>query len=128
MTSLPATPTVGTLPGLDWHDLRRAQAYGRKLQALAMASFLCRIGRRLVSAVRELWRRRADRFALVHMSDHMLADIGLRRMDVQGIAYGVIPIEHVRAQPAPTPRSAEVAILRPRTRRSGPDRELDAAA
>lgn len=129
MTSLPATPpTVGTPPGLDWHDLQSARAHGRRLHAQAMAGFLANTARKLGSAIGKLLQPRAERFALLHMNDHMLADLGLRRMDVQGMAYGVIPVEQVRGQPEPTSRTAVVASFRPRPRAPAPDPELDAAA
>lgn len=129
MTRLPATPpTVGTPPGLDWHDLQDARAHGRQLQAEAVAGFLARIARAPGFALRRLVRRRADRFALLSMNDHLLADIGLRRMDVQAIAYGVIPVEQVSASCERTPRSAEVTRLRARPAAQEPRPELDAAA
>lgn len=129
MATLPATPpTVGMRPGLDWHELQCACAYGRQLQAQAMHDFLAGIARAVGSAVRGLMRRRADRFALLHMNDRMLADLGLRRMDVQGIAYGVIPVEQVTLLPEPASWSAEVAVLRPRRGAQRPHAGLDAAA
>jgi uncharacterized protein YjiS (DUF1127 family) len=129
MARLPATPpTVGTPPGLDWHDLQSARAHGRLLHAQAMASFLASTARALGSAIGRLLRPRPDRFALLHMNDHMLADLGLRRMDVQAIAYGVIPVEQVAAPPTPALENAKVEILRPRPIAASQDRELDAAA
>jgi len=129
MTRLPATPpTVGTPPGLDWHEPQRGLDRGRQLRAEAMAALLTRIGRAVGAAVRERLQRRADHFALMHMSDRMLADIGLRRLDVRGVVYGVLPIEQVTAQPAAMPKSADVAVLPPRPAAVEADRELDAAA
>lgn len=129
MARLPATPpTVGTPPGLDWHDPQSARACGRLLDAGATAKFLTGVVRALASATGRLLQPRADRFALLHMNDHMLADLGLRRMDVQGMAYGVIPVEQVRSQPEPGSRTAVVASFRPRPRAPAGGRELDAAA
>jgi uncharacterized protein YjiS (DUF1127 family) len=65
-------------------------------------------------------RRKADRRLLLGLNDHLLADLGLTRADIQGVVWGVVPVTAVGEREP----SAEVVPLRP----SATTAELRAAA
>lgn len=130
----------GDLPRHDAARDRTALALerGRDLQAGAVNPFLRNVVAGTLSLVRaavvrplqRFGRRRASSWSLLALNDRMLADIGLRRGDLQGRAYGVIPVEQIAA---PGPRAAElvadVTILRPKQAPSRePPTSLDPAA
>ena len=65
------------------------------------------------------WRqRRAARrrglHGLMHMSDRVLADIGVRRADVHAAISGMMPVEHLARTQGGVPWTAQVHALRPR--------------
>jgi uncharacterized protein YjiS (DUF1127 family) len=71
---------------------------------------------RLLGAVR-LWRtprRRAGLHDLMHMSDRMLADIGVRRADVHAAMSGLMPAQNIARTRGGAPWTAQVHRLRPR--------------
>jgi uncharacterized protein YjiS (DUF1127 family) len=85
---------------------------------------------RLLSAWRQ-WRaarRRARLHELVHMSDRMLADIGVRRADVHAAMSGLVPPQHLARTRGGTPWTAQVYTLHPQSRRRSNAADLDAAA
>lgn len=53
----------------------------------------------VVASLRRVLRQRRDTLFLLSMNDRMLADIGLMRADVQGLAYGIIPVEQFARGP-----------------------------
>jgi uncharacterized protein YjiS (DUF1127 family) len=67
----------------------------------------------------ERWRqRRAARprarlHGFVHMSDRMLADIGVRRADVHAALSGMMPVEQIARTRGGSPWTAQVHVLRP---------------
>jgi uncharacterized protein YjiS (DUF1127 family) len=76
-------------------------------------------------------RRRADLHDLMHMSDRMLADIGVRRADVHAALSGLVPARNIARTSGGTPWTAPVHTLRPQCpERSDPmcGRDLSAAA
>ena len=66
------------------------------------------------------WRqRRAARcgarlHGFMHMSDRMLADIGVRRADVHAAMSGMMPVEHIARTQGGQPWTAEIYPLRRR--------------
>jgi uncharacterized protein YjiS (DUF1127 family) len=113
-----------------WDDLHQAIERGRDLRAQAVnlglrraAAAAWRIGCVLLKPLRRASRRQADTRLLLGLSDHMLADIGLERADVRGMAYGVIPIPR-RDDAAQAPASAAVVPLAARR----PGRPIEALA
>jgi uncharacterized protein YjiS (DUF1127 family) len=64
------------------------------------------------------WRQRraAQRCArlhgFTHMSDRMLADIGVRRADVHAAMNGMMPVEHIARTQGGRPWTAEIRPLR----------------
>ena len=117
---------------------QQALERGRELQAEAInralrsgADVLVRLARAVVIApLRGRRRNRMDASALLGLNDRLLADIGLRRGDVQGIAYGVIPAAQLTpAKRAQQPAStAEVTVLPFKRRDRDASRDLNAAA
>jgi uncharacterized protein YjiS (DUF1127 family) len=99
-----------------------AVATVRRMTALSGA--VCR-------AMRRRRRRRAGLHALLDMDHRLLADIGLRRGDLDAVMSGVLPIEQVASvieEPAPA-GSRPLLVLVPRTRDGASVRgDLDAAA
>ena len=72
--------------------------------------------RRLLSAGRH-WRaprRRAGLHDFMHMSDRMLADIGVRRADVHAAMSGLMPPQHIARTRGGAPWTAQIQRLRPR--------------
>ena len=74
---------------------------------------------RLLTSLRERYaaRRRAQLHGFVHMSDRMLADIGVRRADVHAAISGMVPVEHIARTHGGAPWTAPVHALRPQARR-----------
>jgi uncharacterized protein YjiS (DUF1127 family) len=68
-------------------------------------------------------QRRMDRRLLLGLNDHLLADLGLTRADIQGVVWGVVPVAAVGEGPE---ASAEVVPLRQKPAQAPP--ELPAAA
>jgi uncharacterized protein YjiS (DUF1127 family) len=64
------------------------------------------------------WRRRrtarrgARLHGFIHMSDRMLADIGVRRADVHAAMSGMMPVEHIARTQGGRPWTAEIHPLR----------------
>lgn len=70
---------------------------------------------RLLGAWRQ-WRarrRRARLHEFVHMSDRMLADIGVRRADIHAALSGMMPAQHLARTHSETPWTAPVHKLCP---------------
>jgi uncharacterized protein YjiS (DUF1127 family) len=88
---------------------------------------------RLVSAWRQ-WRaarRRARLHEFVHMSDRMLADIGVRRADVHAAMSGLMPPQHIARTSGGAPWTAQIHTLRTRHRQAPevlPAKDCSAAA
>jgi uncharacterized protein YjiS (DUF1127 family) len=61
-------------------------------------------------------RRRAQLHCFMHMSDRMLADIGVRRADVHAAISGMVPVEHIARTHGAAPWTAPVHALRPQAR------------
>jgi uncharacterized protein YjiS (DUF1127 family) len=61
-------------------------------------------------------RRRAQLHGFMHMSDRMLADIGVRRADVHAAMSGMMPVEHIVRTHGAAPWTAQVQALRPQAR------------
>jgi uncharacterized protein YjiS (DUF1127 family) len=74
-------------------------------------------------------RRRTDLHAFMHMSDRMLADIGVRRADIHAAMSGLMPPERIARTHGGRPWSAQVCRLRPHCRQpSEAATDLSAAA
>ena len=73
---------------------------------------------RMVNAwrARRAARRRAQLHGFVHMSDRMLADIGVRRADVHAAISGMMPVEHIVRTHGAAAWTAPVQELRPQSR------------
>jgi uncharacterized protein YjiS (DUF1127 family) len=86
--------TVGRFRPPEWHEVERAILAGRRLRA----EWVRQQAARLIGRLRERWlgpagqtlRRRGELKALLALDDRMLADIGVRRAEVQGVLYGVL--------------------------------------
>ncbi|HEU0224365.1 MAG TPA: DUF1127 domain-containing protein [Steroidobacteraceae bacterium] len=59
-------------------------------------------------------RRRAHVREFMHMSDRMLADIGVRRADVHAAMSGLVPARHIARTTGGSSWTAQVHRLRPR--------------
>jgi uncharacterized protein YjiS (DUF1127 family) len=85
----------------------------------------------LCRAMRRRRRRRADLDVLLDMDHRLLADIGLRRGDLDAVMAGVVPIEQIASpveEPAPV-RLRPILVLVPGGRGDALVRgDLDAAA
>jgi uncharacterized protein YjiS (DUF1127 family) len=57
-------------------------------------------------------RRGARLHGFMHMSDRMLADIGVRRADVHAAMSGMMPVEHIARTQGGRPWTAEIHPLR----------------
>ena len=67
----------------------------------------------------------------MHMSDRMLADIGVRRADIHAALSGLVPAQHIARTSGGTPWTASVHTLRPQCREPSDamcGRDLSAAA
>ena len=76
---------------------------------------------RLLSAWRQ-WRaarRRAHLHDFMHMSDRMLADIGVRRADIHAALSGLVPAQHIARTHGGAPWTAPVHKLCPQCREPG---------
>jgi uncharacterized protein YjiS (DUF1127 family) len=75
-------------------------------------------------------RSRAPLDGFMHMSDRMLADIGVRRADLHAAISGVVPMEHIARTHGGAAWTAQVHDLRPQAgRRNGSvGEDLDVAA
>jgi uncharacterized protein YjiS (DUF1127 family) len=85
---------------------------------------------RLLSAGRH-WRpprRRAGLHDFIHMSDRMLADIGVRRADVHAAMSGLMPAQHIARTRGGARWTAQVHRLHPQRDRRSNAADLDAAA
>lgn len=81
------------------------------------------VGRSLAAGVARRRQRRADGRLLLGLNDHLLADLGLTRADIQGVVWGVVPVSAVGEAPE---ASAEVVPLRQKPGQAPPG--LPAAA
>ena len=74
--------------------------------------------KRLIGAWRQrrAARRRTNLHDFIHMSDRMLADIGVRRADVHAAMSGLLPAPHIARTRGGRPWSAQVCRLQPRCR------------
>ena len=72
-------------------------------------------------------RRGARLHGFMHMSDRMLADIGVRRADVHAAMSGMMPVEHIARTQGGRPWTAEIHPLRRRPEVIAAD-DLSAAA
>jgi uncharacterized protein YjiS (DUF1127 family) len=76
-------------------------------------------------------RRRAHMHEFMHMSDRMLADIGVRRADIHAALSGLMPAQHIARTHGGTPWTSTVHTLRPQSREPSDamcGRDLSAAA
>jgi len=76
-------------------------------------------------------RRRMQLHGFTHMSDRMLADIGVRRADVHAAISGMVPVEHIARTHGGSPWTAQIHALRPQARErpeASAANDLDAAA
>jgi uncharacterized protein YjiS (DUF1127 family) len=70
-------------------------------------------------------RRRAQLYGLMRMSDRILADIGVRRADVQAAVSGLMPVEHIARTRGGSPWTAQVHALRPQARERSQANDTD---
>jgi uncharacterized protein YjiS (DUF1127 family) len=89
-----------------WVRRQRAMALGRQLHGEVMGRVIRVAGAALgliripvVARLRRLARQRRNTSMLLSLNDRMLADLGLMRADVQGLAYGVIPMPQLTSEP-----------------------------
>jgi uncharacterized protein YjiS (DUF1127 family) len=81
--------------------------------------------------INAMMRRRAHMHEFMHMSDRMLADIGVRRADIHAALSGLVPAQHIARTHGGTPWTATVHTLRPQCRDATealPQKDLSAAA
>lgn len=88
-------------------------AHSKRCNWLSMITRLLGVGCR-----RQGPRRRAGLHDFMHMSDRMLADIGVRRADVHAAISGLMPPQHIARTRGGAPWTAEVHRLRPRCRQA----------
>lgn len=89
--------------------------------------------RRLLGAWRQrrAARRRAHLAEFVHLSDRMLADIGVRRADLHAAMSGLVPAAQIGRSRDARPWTAEIHRLRPTCGEAAealPAKDLSAAA
>jgi uncharacterized protein YjiS (DUF1127 family) len=86
--------TVGRFRSPEWHEVERAVLAGRRLRAKWMrqqaARLIGHLKERWLGPARQAKRRRSELKALLALDDRTLADIGVRRAEVQGVLYGVL--------------------------------------
>jgi uncharacterized protein YjiS (DUF1127 family) len=70
-------------------------------------------------------RRHAQLHGLMHMSDRMLADIGVRRADVHAAINGLMPVEHIARTRGGSPWTAQIHALRPQARERSEANDTD---
>jgi uncharacterized protein YjiS (DUF1127 family) len=76
-------------------------------------------------------RRGAGLHHFMHMSDRMLADIGVRRADVHAAMSGLMPPQHIARTTGGAPWTAQIHRLRTRPRAAPetlPGKDCSAAA
>jgi uncharacterized protein YjiS (DUF1127 family) len=77
-------------------------------------------------------RHRAQLHGFMHMSDRMLADVGVRRADVHAAISGLVPVAHLARTHGGTAWTARVQALRPdvsqQSKASAANDDLSAAA
>jgi uncharacterized protein YjiS (DUF1127 family) len=61
---------------------------------------------KLIGPWRRAHRRRSDLRGLRSLDDRLLADIGVRRSDVEAVLYGQMPIDQLRRRDEPIVASA----------------------
>jgi uncharacterized protein YjiS (DUF1127 family) len=86
---------------------------------------------KVIEPWRRARRRRRDLCKLRSLDDRLLADIGVRRSDVEAVLYGQMPVEQLRRRDGhPATSAARMATADPERRPVGkPDRDaLDRAA
>ena len=93
------------------------------VSAAAAVAAVVWVKRALGSGMARRRQRRADGRLLLGLNDHLLADLGLTRADIQGVVWGVVPMAAVGEAPE---ASAEVVPLRQKAGQAPP--ELPAAA
>jgi uncharacterized protein YjiS (DUF1127 family) len=80
-----------------------------------LMSALMRLLRTITSWRRRRAARRRGVHGWMHMSDRMLADIGVRRADVHAAMSGMMPVAHIGRTRGGVPWTAQVHALRPRS-------------
>lgn len=99
----------GAGAGADWRASERLIGRARALRARSVAAIMHHLARVILGLV-ELaarTRRRSRRSqGLVGLSDHLLADIGVRRADLHALVYARAPLARIK----PT-RDDNVAVL-----------------
>jgi uncharacterized protein YjiS (DUF1127 family) len=86
-------------------------------QELGLISAMARLLRRVTG-----WRRRraarrdTQLHVFMHLSDRMLADIGVRRADVHAALSGLMPVQHIGRTQGGSSWTAPVHALRPHAR------------
>jgi uncharacterized protein YjiS (DUF1127 family) len=98
-------------------------AHSKHRNWLSMITRLLGMGR-----CRQSPRRRAGLHDFMHMSDRMLADIGVRRADVHAAMSGLMPPQHIARTRGGVPWTAQIHTLRPQSHRRSNAADLDAAA
>jgi uncharacterized protein YjiS (DUF1127 family) len=85
---------------------------------------------RLIAKWRQCRAARLDvrLHGFTHMSDRMLADIGVRRADVHAAMSGMMPVEHLARTRGGRPWTAEVHPLRRASSKAVAANDLSAAA
>lgn len=94
-------------PNEIWAKRQRPPTRGRLPRGVATGAALRRWGGRMawllrtaiVAPLRRVLGQRRDTLFLLSMNDRMLADIGLMRADVQGLACSIIPVGHFAPDP-----------------------------
>ena len=88
-----------------------------KSQAHSTLAAMARLLRMVTSwRRRRAARRRTHLHGFMSMSDHMLADIGVRRADVHAAISGLVPVEHIARTHGGSPWTARIHALRPAVR------------
>jgi uncharacterized protein YjiS (DUF1127 family) len=86
-------------------------------QKLGLMAAMARLVRRVTGwRPRRAARRDTQLHVFMHMSDRMLADIGVRRADVHAALSGLIPVQHIGRTHGGSPWTAPVHALRPHER------------
>jgi uncharacterized protein YjiS (DUF1127 family) len=85
-----------------------------KSQEQGSMTALMRLPRTIASWRQRRAARRRGLHGLMHMSDRMLADIGVRRADVHAAISGMMPVEHLARTHGGVPWTAQVHALYPR--------------
>jgi uncharacterized protein YjiS (DUF1127 family) len=63
-----------------------------------VAALITHVRNRWLAPVLQVVRRRAELRALLALDDRTLADIGVRRAEIQGVLYGVLSWNEMMAQ------------------------------